>query len=553
MAADSYDALVAEGRDAFERGDAESSRAAFEAALALEASGEALEGLARALYLAVDYPGSIEAHERAFVAYRDEADALAAARAARILFWMNGQLYGDWAVAAGWLARAERLLAEAGEDTLEHGWVQFMSAARMPPGEQLAEQLRAALAVGRRFGDADLEFVALGRLGETLVALGAIEDGMLALAEALTAICAGEVRDLNAVEGIFCAMFRACERVQDVSRAEEWVRAADDMVRRRGFVALGAHCRAHYGGILTAAGRWPEAETELGEAARIFARGYLSKHAEVLARLADLRVRQGRLEEATVLLDGLDQHPDAARPLAALHLARGETAVARELIERSLARSVADGPSSGPLLALRVDVCLAQGAVEEAREAADRLADLADRLPSPYLRASAALARGKLCVASGSGDAKACLREALDAFGLAQMPLEVARARLEFGRAVAEEQPEVAVAEAKTALETFERMQATRDADAAAALLRSLGAPGRTGPKLHAPLTRREAEVLELLGHGLSNGEIASRLYITPKTAEHHVGHILAKLGLRNRAEAAAYAARTAAERVGTT
>jgi DNA-binding NarL/FixJ family response regulator len=59
--------------------------------------------------------------------------------------------------------------------------------------------------------------------------------------------------------------------------------------------------------------------------------------------------------------------------------------------------------------------------------------------------------------------------------------------------------------------------------------------------------------VLELLGHGLSNAEIAARLYITPKTAEHHVGHVLAKLGLRNRAEAAAYVARTAAERVGTT
>ena len=71
--------FLAEGRDAFDRGDAAASRAAFEAALAREESGEALEGLARALYLAVDYPGSIEAHERAFAAYRDEHDALGAA------------------------------------------------------------------------------------------------------------------------------------------------------------------------------------------------------------------------------------------------------------------------------------------------------------------------------------------------------------------------------------------------------------------------------------------------------------------------------------------
>ena len=57
-------------------------------------------------------------------------------------------------------------------------------------------------------------------------------------------------------------------------------------------------------------------------------------------------------------------------------------------------------------------------------------------------------------------------------------------------------------------------------------------------------LTRREAGVLELLGHGLSNIAIGDRLFISPKTVEHHVGRIFAKLGLRSRAEAAAYAVR---------
>jgi DNA-binding NarL/FixJ family response regulator len=54
--------------------------------------------------------------------------------------------------------------------------------------------------------------------------------------------------------------------------------------------------------------------------------------------------------------------------------------------------------------------------------------------------------------------------------------------------------------------------------------------------------------VLTLLEQGLSNKQIAERLYIAPKTASHHVSRILAKLGLQTRAEAAAYAARERAE-----
>jgi DNA-binding NarL/FixJ family response regulator len=111
----------------------------------------------------------------------------------------------------------------------------------------------------------------------------------------------------------------------------------------------------------------------------------------------------------------------------------------------------------------------------------------------------------------------------------------------------------VAIAEATAALDAFERVRAARDADRAAALLRRLGGPARTGPKQGGTLTRREEEVLELVGRGLSNREIGERLFISRKTVEHHVGRILAKLGLRNRAEAAAHATRVATTEPGAT
>src|SRR5919108_4049542 len=101
MTAEPVESLAASGHAALERGDAEVARQAYEAALAEGESGELFEGLARALYLEGDYRHSIEAHERSFAAYRDEGNALAAARTARILSWLQLNVFGDFAVAGG--------------------------------------------------------------------------------------------------------------------------------------------------------------------------------------------------------------------------------------------------------------------------------------------------------------------------------------------------------------------------------------------------------------------------------------------------------------------
>jgi len=540
--------LIDQGWAALRDGDAAAARRAFGSALAEGTSGEVLEGLAEALYLERQYAAAATHYERAYAAYRREGRSMAAGRAARAVAWITGNVLGDWAVQSGWFARARTILEEAGTDRPERGWVLLIRAYAEPDTQVREALLGEAIAVGRRFGDPDVEFEALSYLGGVYLMTGRVEEGLVLFDEALAAICAGELREVATEDSIMCGLFWACELANDVPRADQWMRAAADLLRRRNVVA--AFCRAHYGGILTAAGRWDEAETELVQAARHFDRGMPERRAAAMIRLADLRVRQGRLEEAAQLLDGLDRHPDAVRTLAALHLARGELALARDLLERATAApddqvpTVGESTMVGPLLALLVDVLLEEGDLEEAERAAGRLDLVARAQRGPYLKAAAALAKGRVCVAGGQGDARACLHEALEGFARAQLPMELARTRLEMARALAGRAPEVAVAEAKAALEDFERLEAARHADAAGALLRSLGAPVRTGPKGVGALTRREAEVLELVGAGLSNPEIAERLFITRKTVEHHVGNLLAKLGLRNRAEAAAWATR---------
>jgi DNA-binding NarL/FixJ family response regulator len=540
--------LIDQGRAALRGGDAATAGRLFASALAEAETGEALEGLAEALYLEHEYAASAVHYERAYAAYRRERRSMAAGRAARSAAWITGNVFGEWAVQSGWHARAATILEEAGEDRPERGWVLIISAFAEPDAQVREALLRDAIAIGRRFGDPDIEFEALSYLGGVFIMTDRVEQGLVYFDEALAAVCAGELRELATMDAILCGFFWACELVNDVPRADQWMRAAADLMERRNVVA--AFCRAHYGGILTAAGRWSEAETELVQAARHFDQGMPARREAAMIRLADLRVRQGRLEEAAQLLDGLDQHPDAVRTLAGLHLARGDTALARELLERATAGpddevpTVGASSTVGPLLALLVDVCLEQGDLGAARRVARRLDLVARAQRGPYLRAAAALANGRICVAGGQEDARACLSEALEGFARAQLPMELARTRLEMARALSGRSPEVAVAEAKAALEEFERLEAARHADAAGALLRSLGAPVRTGPKGIGALTRREIEILELVGVGLSNREIGERLYISRKTVETHVGNLLSKLALRNRAEAAAFATR---------
>ena len=74
-------------------------------------------------------------------------------------------------------------------------------------------------------------------------------------------------------------------------------------------------------------------------------------------------------------------------------------------------------------------------------------------------------------------------------------------------------------------------------------LIRELNQPPAL-PPTGDPLTEREVEILKLVAQGLTNQEIAERLSISPRTVGAHVGHILEKLHLANRTQAALYALR---------
>ncbi len=506
-------------------------------------AGADLEASAVVSYGALDFAQAIAQWEQAYAAYRAEGDLVGAVRIARTVACMHGTIRGDFAIASGWIARAKTLLSGT-PGSAESGWIALNEGMFTDDRATKETLFREALDVARQVGDTDLELATLAYLGASLVHSDRTEEGMVLLDEALAAVAGGEIDDFFVLEEIFCQLFSACECAHDVTRAEQWIRVGEAIAVERNIPVVSAYCRTHYGGILTAAGRWPEADAALTEAVRLWSLGQRTLRAGALARLAELRVRQGRLEEAAALLDGLHVNPETARPLATLHLARGDVLLARDVLERTLDSVDLGNSSAAPLLALLVDVHLAAGDVAAAELAVKSLETCASGRSSAYLTAVVALARGRLCVAACEGDPRTWLWKALDGFARAQLPMEAARSRLVLAEALGAERPEVALAEARAALDAFETLQAARHVDAAAAVLRSLGVRTSTARQAGGPLTSREAEVLGLLGHGLSNPEIADRLFISRKTVEHHVGNILAKLGLRSRAEAAAYAVR---------
>jgi ATP/maltotriose-dependent transcriptional regulator MalT len=541
-------ALLRQAREAVQAGEWSAARSGFEAALAQEESAEALFGLGNVLWWLGETEASVRFQERAYAAFRRRRDVGRAVLTAIYLCLTYRASLGNFAASRGWLGRAASLVEEFDAAPMS-GWVLLGRAvvASDNGDPRSAERwAREAREVAREAGDTDLVLCAVSLLGEALVETGRVEEGASLLDEAMAGALSGEADNLDTVVLTSCRTIMSCSRGGEVSRATQWIRAADDFNRRYGSPHLYTTCRIHYGSILFAAGEWERAEEELRAALRIGKAAEPALHAEALAKLAELRLAQGRTEEAARLLSGYEDHRAAVLAVATLRLAQGEAAVASSILRRRLRELDEDSLGGSAVLELLAETEIARDAVEEAVALAKRLVEFGARSSSGLMIARGERAGGRAMLATGApGPAIEHLERALATFGRLEMPLERGRTKLLLAHALAEDGREIAIAEARAALEGFEELGAARDADAAAAFLRSLGVKAaRSGPREIGVLTKREREVLELLGEGLSNPEIAERLYLSRKTVQHHVARVLSKLELRGRAEAAAYAVR---------
>jgi DNA-binding NarL/FixJ family response regulator len=547
---------LARGQEALARGQWTEARACFEAALAEGESAEALEGLSACAYWLGDSRRSLEARERAYTLYVKAGQPGDAARVATWigLTYIGG--FGEKALTNGWLQRAHKLLEDLPPGP-ELAWLHLWEGhlALLYHGDAATARVKTERAreLARTLGIADLRVMADALEGMQLVSEGRIAEGLLRLDGTTTAALAGEI-NLHAAGQACCYMLTACEQVWDYSRALQWCDRVSEYARRLQALSSITFCRRHYVASLLWRGEWERAEAEIQAMLREFeavAPVYLP---ETWVRLAELRRRQGRCDEARALFLRHEGEPLSLLGRAAMLLdsPQADAEQASRLVERYFRQLPAhEVLARVPGLVLLVRARLALGERTAAGEARQELETVAAATKTEGLRAVAAAADA-LCAVHDKdlGRARDLLEDAIDLYRRSGSPFETARARLELAHVLrGSGREEEAQAEARTAREELDALGSMQEAARAAAFLEKI--PTTSLPPEEARpvpgLSPRESEVLCLVAQGLSNPEIAEKLFLSEHTVKRHVANILAKLDLPSRTAAAAYAVRKGA------
>jgi DNA-binding CsgD family transcriptional regulator len=479
--------------------------------------------------------------ERAHHAYLERGEILLAVRCA---FWlgMNLALRGEVGPATGWLGRAQRLVERESEDCVERGYLLMPVAFQHDVAGDLegaSATAAAAAEIGERFGDRDLVSLAMHGQGGWLIKAGRVREGLGLLDEAMVAATTGALSPI--VTGIvYCGVIAACEEVYELRRAQEWTAALKEWCDRQPeLMAFTGRCMVHRAEIMQLHGAWTAAVEEAQRAGARFERAMNTGAAAKASYLqGDVNRLRGELDAAE------DAYKEASRfgwepqpGLALLRLAQGRGDAAAAAIRRIMGETT-ETLRRASLLPAYVQIMLAVGDADAARDACRELAEISEQFESDVLAAMLGQARGAVELADGDARAAlAPLRQASLAWQELRAPYEAARVRVLLGlacRAVGDE--DAFELELEAARATFDELGAALDV----AWVDSLA--GRAEPADAHGLTPRELEVLRLVATGKSNREIAAALVISEHTVARHVQNIFTKLGVPSRTAAGAFA-----------
>lgn len=445
-------------------------------------------------------------------------------------------LRGEEAMGSGWISRAHRLL-DGEADCAEYGYLQSLAideALGAGDFDAAIEAARMVAAIGARHGDETLSSYALVGEGVALIKQGRVQDGLAALDEAMLPVVAGRVRPTWA-GNIYCQLMSVCQELADLRRARQWTDATARWCEgfSNAVMFLGV-CRVHRAQLQQVHGDWASAEEEIARVCRDLAAMNLGAVGLALYELGEVRRMRGDLAGAASAYRQAHEHGREPQPgLALVWVAEGKPSAAVAALAACEART------NDPLAKTRLWEALVLAAVAAAdlpaaRAAADALEDAAATFASPGLLATAAECRGRVCLATGASPvAIEAFRSACQQWQDLESPYRVAQTRLALADALDR---------------TGDEHGATLERDAATAALARLGVlppmPAGGASALPDGITRREAEVLELVARGLTNREVAEVLVLSERTVARHLANLYTKIGVTTRTAATTYAHR---------
>ena len=502
-------------RRAIDAGDWQTAHELYETIARETNTPEAWAGLAEAAWLRQDARLMIDARLTAYRLHRERGNDVAAARMAIALGNDFLDFRGDAAVANGWFKYARRLLKPL-PPSADHARLEVWEARLALIGRQDAAEgtrlAEEALRLARGGQCPDVEVLATAMLGLALVMNAEPDQGLELLDEAAAAALAGDISDPYAAGLTCCYLISACDRIRDYDRAAQWCARLREFSTRQRFAILMTTCRLQYGSVLTSRGEWAEADAELQAAIADLRQARPVVLPAAYARLGELRRRQGRTDEAVALFEQAGSHPLALLGGAWVDIEQGNLTRALERTCAYLRRFPHDALlERAPGNELRVRIATATGKPAVAEQALDELERAAGKYELPLLRAAVLSAKAILAAADGD-DARAAelMDDAAVLYDTAGFVHEAATARRELAKARAGG---------------------------------STAPPNVPSPST-APLTQREREVLRLVAKGMSEREVADKLFISHHTAHRHLSNIRLKLNVTTQAAAVAHAAR---------